>query len=76
MKLYLNLKILIAIISGMIWIYFRNYENYRALPNNSLISTLLVGFWIWLNYQDPLFLPLGLILLYLYSQYFKHSFSL
>lgn len=72
----LNLKIVISIISGMIWIYFRNYECYRALPNNSLLSALLVGIWIWLNYQDPLFLPLGLVLLYLYSHYFKHSFSL
>lgn len=76
MKLCLNIKMQLAIISGMIWIYFCNYECYRALPNNSVLSTILVGFWIWLNYQDPLFLPLGLIMLYLYSQYYKHPFSL
>ena len=71
-----NYKILISIIIGMMWIYFRKYENYRGLPNRSLVSTIFVGLWIWLNYKDPLFLPIGLFVLWLYSNLTDYKFSL
>ena len=72
----MNIKIVISIISGMIWIYCRKYENYRALPNHNILSPIIVGIWIWLNYKDPLFLPLGLFLLWLYSDLTEYEFSL
>lgn len=69
-------KINISVIAGMIWIYFRTYENYRALPNDSILSVIIVGLWIRLNYLDPLFLPIGLFFIWLYSCIYNHTFSL
>ena len=60
-------KIYISIISGMIWIYYRTRGCYRLLPRKSYISALLVGLWIYMNYCEPLFLPLGLIVMVIYS---------
>jgi len=65
-------KIAISIISAMIWIYFRKFNNYCGLPNKSLLSTILVGIWTYLHYKEPLFLPIGLISLYLYSEFFDN----
>ena len=61
---------------GAIWIYFRKLENYRMLPNRSLFSVLFVGFWIYINYYEPLALPIGLLILVLYSNISKQNFSL
>lgn len=69
-------KVIISILAGAIWIYFRNLENYRMLPNRSLFSVLFVGFWIYINYYEPLALPIGLLILVLYSNISKHNFSL
>ena len=71
-----KLKVLFSIIVGMFWIYFRKYENYRALPNYSIVSCIIVGGWILANYLDPLALPLGLLGIYIYSRLYSHQFSL
>ena len=70
------MKVLFSIAVGMIWIYYRKYENYRALPNYNLISAIIVGGWIWANYLDPLALPIGLLCIYTYSKVYSHNFSL
>ena len=62
-----NKKILISVIIGGIWIYFRTDECYKLIPRKNLISVILVIIWIVLNYKDPLFLPIGLFILYIYS---------
>ena len=64
-----NNKVLISVFVGAVWIYFRSLENYALLPRHNLISVILVSSWIYLNYLDPLFLPIGLTIMYLYSQY-------
>ena len=66
-----NEKIKISILAGAIWIYFRTNECYILLPRKSIISVLLVSLWIYYNYYEPLFLPLGLITMYLYYKYFS-----
>ncbi len=71
-----NQKVIISIIAGSIWIYFRKLENYRMLPNHSIFSVLFVGIWIYINYYEPLALPIGLLLLVFYSNILKHNFSL
>lgn len=71
-----NHKILISIIIGAIWIYFRTLDNYSLLPRHSIISVILVSSWIYLNYLDPLFLPIGLIIMYLYSEYINKKTNL
>ena len=40
---------------------------YKLIPNNNLFVSIFVGMWIYLNYLEPLFLPFGLLILYLYS---------
>jgi len=69
-------KIIISTIIGMIWIYFRKLENYSLLPRKSVVSVLLVGFWIYCNYKEPLSLPIGLLLMYLYSLFINKDINL
>ena len=66
-------KIIISVISGMIWIYFRKLKNYCGLSNKSLLSAILVGCWTYLNYKEPLFLPIGLLTLYFYSEFYDDN---
>ena len=49
-----NQKVIISIISGMIWIYFRTMDCYKFLPRQQLFPTLFVGGWIFLNYYEYL----------------------
>lgn len=63
-------KIVISVIVGMIWIYLRTEDCYKMLPRNKILPTIFVGFWIYLNYYEPLFLPIGLSLMVLYKIYF------
>ena len=72
-----NTKITISIVSAMIWIFFRTSNNYCGLPNHSVLSAGLVGGWTYLHYKDPIFLPIGLMGLYLYSiMYYNKNFKL
>jgi len=63
-----NQKIIISMITGGLWIYFRSLENYALLLRKSILSILLVVVWIYLNYIDPLFLPIGLLIMVIYSK--------
>lgn len=62
-----NTKIIIAVVIGMIWIYFRTEDCYKMLPRQEVLPTIFVGFWIYLNYLEPLFLPIGLGMMVLYK---------
>ena len=61
-------KVAIAIICGGLWIYFRTAECYNMIPRLHIFPVIFVCFWIYLNYYEPLFLPLGLLVLIVYSQ--------
>ena len=63
-------KVLISIIIGMIWIYFITQDCYLFLPRKKLFPVLFVGFWIYLNYYEPLFLPIGLSIMVIYKLFF------
>ena len=63
-------KVKISMLASIIWIYFRTAECYKLIPRKSIVSVLLVTTWVYLNYQEPLFLPIGLIILYLYGMLF------
>ena len=69
-------KTYISMMFGMLWIYFREHKHYRGLPNRNLLSSFLVALWIYCNYMEPLSLPIGLLLMWLYSNYTDHDFSL
>ena len=60
-------KIIIALVSASIWIYFRDISNYKLLPRKSIISILIICFWLYLNYYEPLIVPIGLLIMYVYS---------
>ena len=59
-------KMIISIISGGLWIYFRTNQCYTLIPRMHIFPVLFVMFWIYLNYLDPLFLPIGLAILLVY----------
>lgn len=64
-------KVLISIICGGLWIYLRTAECYSMIPRLHIFPVLFVCSWIYLNYYEPLFLPIGLAILILYSLYKK-----
>jgi len=60
-------KVIIAIICAGLWIYFRTAECYSMIPRFHLFPVIFVMCWAYLNYYEPLYLPLGLLILILYS---------
>ena len=62
-------KIIIAMISGAIWIYFRTFDYYALLKRKQILSVFLVSSWIYVNYYEPLALPIGLMIMTLYAYY-------
>ena len=67
-------KVLFSIMSSGIWIYFRTSDCYKLIPSGHLFPVLFVMIWTYLNYYEPLFLPIGLIILLLYSKvYLKYK---
>jgi hypothetical protein len=61
-------KVIISVICGCLWIYFRTQDCYKMIPRKQLFPVLFVGVWIVLNYYEPLFLPIGLLMLVTYSK--------
>lgn len=60
-------KIIIAVLSAAIWIYFRTWGCYKLIPRKSIFSVIFVCIWLYLNYYEPLVVPIGLSILVLYS---------
>ena len=63
-------KIIISMIAGAIWIYYRTIKCYDLLKRKKILSIILVTGWIYMNYYEPLVLPLGLLIMYI-SAYYK-----
>ena len=57
-------KLIIAIISGGLWIYNRKMECYDLLLRKNVLVVLMVMFWVYLYHLDKLFMPIGLLILY------------
>lgn len=68
-------KIYISMIIGGLWIYFRELKDYDSLPRKNIISVILVTVWIYLNYKEPLFLPIGLGCMVLYSRHYNNKIT-
>ena len=60
-------KVILSIICGGLWIYFRTAECYNMIPREHWFPVVFVCAWIYLNYYEPLFLPIGLLVLILYA---------
>jgi hypothetical protein len=56
-------KIIIAVASAGIWIYFRTAQCYNMIPRMHLFPVAFVMAWAYINYYEPLALPIGLMIL-------------
>ena len=65
---YSEYKIYIAMIAASIWIYVRTADCYKLLPRKNIVSIFLVIIWIYLYDKDHLFLPIGLLAMYVNSK--------
>ena len=64
-------KVIIAVICSGLWIYFRTSDCYKLLPSMHIFPILFVMTWVYLNYYEPLFLPIGLLILITYAKILK-----
>ena len=64
-------KVIISVICGGLWIYFRTSDCYKLIPREHIFPIFFVCIWIYLNYYEPLCLPIGLAILIAYSQMHK-----
>jgi len=62
-------KVIIAVICGGIWIYFRTAECYALLPRKNIFASIFIITWMYLNYYEPLVAPLGLLMLFGYTKW-------
>ena len=62
-------KIIISIICGALSIYFTTSDCYQMITRLNIFPVIFVSIWIYLNYIEPLFLPIGLLVLIIYSNY-------
>lgn len=60
-------KVVFSVICSGFWIYFRTSENYNFVPRQHIFPVIFVMCWTYLNYYEPLFLPLGLGVLIVYT---------
>ena len=64
-------KVIIAVICSGFWIYYRTSDCYKLIPRMRIFPIVFVMTWVYLNYYEPLFLPIGLLLLIAYSKWLK-----
>jgi hypothetical protein len=60
-------KVGIAVVCAGMWIYFRTESCYNMIPRQHIFPVVFVMGWTYLNYYEPLFLPVGLSVLVLYA---------
>jgi hypothetical protein len=59
-------KVIISVISAGLWIFFRTAECYSMIPRYHIFPVIFVMIWTYFNYYEPLFLPIGLLILIAY----------
>ena len=68
-----NNKVIIAVIFAGLWIFFRTSDCYAMIPSNHIFPVIFVMVWAYLNYYEPLALPIGLSILIIYSVLLKNK---
>ena len=68
-----QLRALLSSIIAGVFIYFRKLDYYRTMPRQSITVSVSIIVWSWLNYLEPLCLPLGLVIINLVG--YKHVFT-
>jgi hypothetical protein len=64
-------KVILSVICSGVWIYFRTSECYNLVPRHHIFPVIFVMLWCYLNYIEPLFLPIGLLILFIYPKIYK-----
>jgi hypothetical protein len=62
-------KVIISVICSGFWIYFRTNDCYKLIPRLHIFPVIFVMIWTYMNYYEPLFLPVGLFILILYRYF-------
>jgi hypothetical protein len=62
-------KVYISLFCAGLWIYFRTSDCYNMIPRQEIFPVIFVMVWTYLNYYEPLFLPIGLLILIVYAQF-------
>ena len=62
-----QMKVIISVICSGLWIFFRTAQCYDMIPRNHWFPVFFVMIWTYLNYYEPLFLPIGLLILIAYT---------
>jgi hypothetical protein len=62
-------KVIFSVVVAGLWVFFRTENSDELLPTHSFFAVLFVMVGVALNYYDPLFFPLFLLLLFLYSKF-------
>lgn len=65
------LKAIVCSFIASVFIYFRKLDYYKTIPRFDIKACLAVFVWSVFVFADPLFLPLGLIILNIYGH--KHQ---
>lgn len=65
-------KVIISVISAGLWIFFRTAECYSMIPRYNIFPVIFVIIWTYFNYYEPLFLPIGLLILIAYPMARKY----
>jgi len=66
-------KVIISVIISGFWIYFRTSDCYNLIPRKHIFPVFFVMIWAYLNYYEPLFLPIGLIIFIVYAKLIKKN---
>ena len=61
-------KVILSVICSGLWIYLRTAECYKLIPNKHIFPVIFIMIWCYLNYYEPLFLPIGLFILFIYGK--------
>tara|TARA_B100000902_G_C27222257_1_gene870322 strand:- start:304 stop:543 length:240 start_codon:yes stop_codon:yes gene_type:complete len=59
-----DFKIFSMAIVAAIWIYVRELDYYKALPEKDIKTSILIFIWAYLTLIEPYFLLVGLAILY------------
>ena len=61
-------KVMISVLCAGLWIYFRTSDCYAMIPRLHLFPVIFVTSWAYINYFEPLALPIGLLVLIAYKE--------
>ena len=67
-KISYRYKVYFSVLCAGLWIYFRTQDCYNMIPREHILPVIFVMGWAYLNYYEPLFLPIGLIILIVYAK--------